>query len=61
MQQPITPEIKRRPDGSIDTTHYMAIGRQARADQARKLAKMAVPKRRSFSLRFWPFGAFGTR
>jgi hypothetical protein len=57
MQQYETSEIKRRPDGSIDTAHYMAIGRQERADQAHTLAKMAVPKRRTFSLRFWSFRA----
>lgn len=48
-----TPEIKLRPDGSIDTAHYMKIGRQARADQARTLAKATLPKRRVFSLGFW--------
>ena len=53
MQQYETPEIKRRPDGSIDTAHYMKIGRQARADQARILAKAAMPKWRTFSLPFW--------
>ena len=57
MQQYETPEIKRRPDGSIDTAHYMIIGRQERADQAHALAKMAIPKRRTFSLRFWPLKA----
>jgi len=45
MQPYETPEIKRRPDGSIDTAHYMKIGRQERADQARTLANMAAPKR----------------
>ena len=53
MQPYDTPEIKRRPDGSIDTAHYMIIGRQARADQARTLAKMAAPKRWNFSLQSW--------
>ena len=53
MQQYETPEIKRRPDGSIDTAHYFKIGRQERADQARALATAAMPKRRSFSLPFW--------
>ena len=53
MQSYDTPEIKRRPDGSIDTAHYMIIGRQARADQVRTLAKMATPKRRNFSLQSW--------
>ena len=27
-----TPEIHRRPDGSIDTKHYMQIGRQRRSE-----------------------------
>ena len=53
MQPYETSEIKRRPDGSIDTAHYMEIGRQERADQARTLAKMAIPKRRAFSLQSW--------
>jgi hypothetical protein len=60
MQQYETPEIKRRPDGSIDTAHYMKIGRQERADQARALAKMAIPKRRTFSLRLSPLWALET-
>lgn len=59
MQKYETSEIKRRPDGSIDTAFYMKIGRQERADQALSLAKMAIPKRRVFSLRVWSFGAFG--
>lgn len=53
MQRYETPEIKRRPDGSIDTAHYIKTGRQERADQARTLAKAAMPKRRIFSLSFW--------
>ncbi|MGJ8584248.1 MAG: hypothetical protein ACSHXD_09160 [Marinosulfonomonas sp.] len=53
MQPNETPEIKRRADGSIDTAHYMKIGRQERADQAHSLAKMAIPKRRAFSLQSW--------
>ena len=60
MQPYDTPEIKRRPDGSIDTAHYMIIGRQARADQARTLAKMAAPKRRNFSLQSWFIGTSET-
>jgi len=55
MQQLETSQIKRRPDGSIDTAHYMRIGRQERADQALALAKMAVPRRRILPLRFWSF------
>jgi hypothetical protein len=57
MQQFETPEIKCRPDGSIDTAHYMKIGRQERADQAFTLAKMAIPKRGIFSFQFWSFRA----
>ncbi len=53
MQQAETQSIKRRPDGSIDTAYYMQIGRQERSAQAHALAKLAIPKRRSFSLRFW--------
>ena len=60
MQQYETPEIKRRPDGSIDTAHYLKIGRQERADQAYALAKMATPKRRTFSLPFWFLRTSGT-
>ncbi|WP_375253843.1 hypothetical protein [Yoonia sp.] len=60
MQPYETPEIKRRPDGSIDTAHYMKIGRQERADQARTLAKMAAPKRRKFSLQSWFIRALET-
>ncbi|MEQ8897112.1 MAG: hypothetical protein RID23_08465 [Roseovarius sp.] len=30
----MTTRIKYRPDGSIDTAHYMKIGRQMRSDQA---------------------------
>ena len=60
MQQLETSQIKRRPDGSIDTAHYIKIGRQERADQALALAKTAVPKRRTFSLPFWFLRTLGT-
>jgi hypothetical protein len=60
MQQYETPEIKCRPDGSIDTAHYIKIGRQKRADQARALAKSAMPKRRTFSSPFWFLRTSGT-
>ena len=60
MQKFETPEIKRRPDGSIDTAHYMEIGRQERADQARILAQAALPRRRTFSLPFWFLRTSGT-
>jgi hypothetical protein len=32
-----TQDIRRRPDGSIDTSHYMAQGRQARSQAAHRL------------------------
>ena len=38
MQQLEIPNIKYRPDGSIDTAHYVKNGRQRRAQQARILA-----------------------
>ncbi|AZV79914.1 hypothetical protein EBB79_19860 [Parasedimentitalea marina] len=60
MQQYETPEVKCRPDGSIDTAHYIKIGRQERADQARALAKAAIPKRRILSLPFWFLRTSGT-
>lgn len=60
MQQVETPEIKYRPDGSIDTAYYMQVGRQLRSDQAFKLAKLAMPKRKIFPSRFRLFGAFRT-
>lgn len=55
-----TPPIKRRADGSIDTAHYMAIGRQCRADQARGIAKSVLPRRKVYSFRFWLLGAVRT-
>lgn len=61
MQQYETPEIKRRPDGSIDTDHYIKIGLQGRADQACVLARTAMLKRRTFSWRLWFFRTSGTR
>ena len=33
-----TAEIRRRPDGSIDTAHYLARGRSCRAEAARDIA-----------------------
>ncbi|MEM9248063.1 MAG: hypothetical protein AAGB05_05110 [Pseudomonadota bacterium] len=35
--------ILRRPDGSIDTGHYMARGRRLRAEQARRLTSPTSP------------------
>ncbi|WP_160314469.1 hypothetical protein [Candidatus Rhodobacter oscarellae] len=60
MTQFETPEIKRHLNGSIDTGYYIKIGRKARADEMRALAKRAIPKAkrampkpRIFSLPFW--------
>ena len=33
-------DIRRNANGSIDTAYYMALGRQARSDQAYRLAAM---------------------
>jgi len=60
MQRYETPEIKRRPDGSIDTAHYIKIGRQERADQARTLVGAVIPKRRAFSSPSWFLRTSGT-
>lgn len=38
-----TTEIKRRPDGSIDTAFYMARGRQLRSEQAHTMLQPAAP------------------
>jgi len=59
MQRNETQIIKRRPDGSIDTAYYVKQGRQARSQQAHRLAKSAIPMRRGFSLRFWSHKAVG--
>lgn len=40
----MTDPIKTRPDGSIDTAHYMRLGRQARSQAAHDLARAVVPK-----------------
>ncbi|GGE52224.1 hypothetical protein [Actibacterium pelagium] len=39
-------DIKRHKDGSINTAHYMAIGRRERALQARFIAKKLLAMRR---------------
>ena len=50
----MTTDIKYRPDGSIDTDHYMAIGRRMRGEQAKAMLvgkpKEARPRRKSFRL-----------
>ncbi|MWD29990.1 hypothetical protein E0K89_021165 [Aquicoccus sp. SCR17] len=61
---------RRRPDGSIDTAHYMARGRRMRAEAACDIARALTragqpesPRPRPF-LRFRLFGAlrlFGAR
>lgn len=44
------PEIKLRPDGSIDTAHYMTIGREMRAAKAHEMIKEIQPKPKFLSL-----------
>lgn len=39
-------DIRLRPDGSIDTAHYMQRGRQKRSEQAHKMAKSLLPDTR---------------
>lgn len=49
-----TDTIRTRPDGSIDTAYYMAIGRERRAEQAEILARKLFTrksKKRGFA---WP-------
>ena len=40
--------IRTRPDGSIDTAHYMAVGRACRSEAAHDMVRAAVgtPERR---------------
>lgn len=38
-------EIRRRPDGSIDTAHYMARGRARRSEAAHRMLAPAAPSR----------------
>ena len=42
----MTTDIKYRPDGSIDTAHYMEIGRQMRAEQAMGMLTGKTPEAR---------------
>jgi hypothetical protein len=58
MQSDLDPTIKTRPDGSIDTAHYMAKGRVARANQAKHLAKTLLVEKKQDQkapglARFW--------
>lgn len=36
-------DIRLRPDGSIDTGHYMAIGRRMRSERAHEMARGIAP------------------
>lgn len=47
-----TTRIRRRPDGSIDTDYYIAIGHLARAEQARALFGRAKKELRAPSYPF---------
>ncbi len=51
--------IRCRPDGSIDTAHYMALGRRCRSMTARDLVRalFGTPN----SLRSWPARPDGRR
>lgn len=40
----MTDPIKTRPDGSIDTAHYMRLGRMARSQAAHDIARLAFPR-----------------
>ncbi len=51
----MTTEIKTRPDGSIDTAHYMRIGRKMRSEQAMSILasgaeRKARPRRTLFGV-----------
>lgn len=46
MTQYTDPDIRLRPDGSIDTAYYMARGRQKRSEQARKMVTSVLPDKR---------------
>lgn len=43
----MTDQIKTRPDGSIDTAHYMRLGRIARSQAAHDMARSVLPDRHS--------------
>lgn len=40
----MTDPIKTRPDGSINTAHYIRLGRMARSQAAHDMARAALPK-----------------
>ena len=56
MKPELETNIKRRPDGSIDTAHYMRIGRQMRSEQAHqflgKLSFSLSPARLQISKKY---------
>ena len=45
MRQHETREVMRRPDGSVDTPHYMGIAREERSRKAHDMARKAVGDR----------------
>lgn len=45
--------IRLRPDGSIDTAHYIALGRVSRSETAHDLAKALRPEAPSFLARLF--------
>ena len=38
-------KIRRRPDGSVDTSHYMTVGRQLRSDAIRDMVPFTSAER----------------
>ena len=58
MTQYTFPDIRRRPDGSIDTAHYIAKGRAERSQAAHDiLRKLHRPEPAPRPRRPWVFGA----
>lgn len=53
MQNREITDIKRHADGSLDIAHYIETGRQRRSEQAHKMAKNVLSKRKALSLRVW--------
>lgn len=39
-------DIRLRPDGSIDTAYYMALGRRERSKQAHRMGRACLPEKR---------------
>jgi len=46
-ENPVTDQIKSRADGSIDTAHYMRIGRMVRSQAAHDMTRTVLSKRTS--------------